>query len=97
MKNFMVLGEIFQIQAQTINGWPDPGQNFFDPDPSLLEWKTMLIIKLWDRHLSFKYINYIILLTITLRLKSKKRFKHIFSLESISDQEDLHYIKIGNE
>jgi len=32
----MFLGEIFQIQTQTINGWPDPGQKIFDPDPSLI-------------------------------------------------------------
>jgi len=45
----MFLGEIFQIQTQTINGWPDPtqpepqkidltqpGSKKFDPGPSLL-------------------------------------------------------------
>jgi len=26
LKNLMLLGEIFQSQTQTINGWPDPGQ-----------------------------------------------------------------------
>jgi len=28
LKNLTFLGEIFQIQTQTINGWPDPGQKF---------------------------------------------------------------------
>jgi len=45
----MLLGEIFQIQTQTINGWPNltrpesqkidptrPGSKIFDPDPSLI-------------------------------------------------------------
>jgi len=51
LKNLTFLGEIFQIQTQTINGWPDPtrpdptqpepqkltqpGSKIFDPDPSL--------------------------------------------------------------
>jgi len=48
LKNLSFLGEIFQIQTQTINGWPDPtqpepqkidltrsGSKIFDPDPSL--------------------------------------------------------------
>jgi len=35
-KNLTFLGEIFQIQTQTINGWPNPGQkNLTRPDPSL--------------------------------------------------------------
>jgi len=40
LKNLMFLGEIFQILAQTINGWPvptRPGSKIFDPDPSLCE------------------------------------------------------------
>jgi len=38
LKNLMFLGEIFQIQTQTLNGWPDltrTGSKNFDPDPSL--------------------------------------------------------------
>jgi len=47
LKNSMFLGEIFEIQTQTINGWPNPTWpepqkltwpgKIFDPDPSLGE------------------------------------------------------------
>jgi len=34
LKNLMFLGELFQIQTQTIDGWP--GSKIIDPDPSLV-------------------------------------------------------------
>jgi len=40
LKNLKFLGEIFEIQSQTINGWTDPtrpGSKLIDPDPSLFE------------------------------------------------------------
>jgi len=40
LKNLTFLGEIFQIQTQTINDWPDPSHKKLtqpDPDPSLLD------------------------------------------------------------
>jgi len=53
LKNLTFLGEIFQIQTQIINGWPDPshkkltrpdpGHNNLNPDPSLV-WISPLCI-----------------------------------------------------
>jgi len=47
LKNLMFLGEIFQIQSQTINGWPDPSHKKFWPGPItrnvemlLIRWKS---------------------------------------------------------
>jgi len=38
IKNLTILGEIFQIQTQSIDGWPDPTWvKNFDPDPSQLK------------------------------------------------------------
>jgi len=38
MKNLTFLGEILQIQTQTINCWPDLTRvKNFDPDPSLVQ------------------------------------------------------------
>jgi len=39
LKNLTFLGEIFQIQTQTINGCSDLTRSkIFDPDPSLICW-----------------------------------------------------------
>jgi len=48
------LGEIFQTQTQTKDGWPNltwHGSKFFDPDPSLVHTLTMLAKSLMKRKL----------------------------------------------
>jgi len=55
LKNLTFLEEIFQIQTQTTNGWPDPTWvKNFDPNPSLAmtTWPRWLIISLiWANYM----------------------------------------------
>jgi len=45
----MFLGEIFQIQATTINGWPDPTQT----EPQKID--PTRVKKFWPRPITNKY------------------------------------------